>query len=160
MSPSREAAGRVAEALTRRGLRLVTAESCTGGLVAARLTDRPGASGYLEAGLVTYSDAAKRELLGVAPATLADHGAVSEAVAREMLHGALRMGDAAVAVTGVAGPGGGTEEKPVGTVWIGAALGARLDLRRFRFDGDRAAVRRASVDAALELLAALLEETP
>lgn len=154
--------GAVSEALARRGLHLAVAESCTGGLVAARLTDRPGASRFLEAGFVTYSDAAKESLLGVAPETLAAHGAVSEAVARAMIQGArVRTGaEAAIAITGVAGPGGGTADKPVGTVWIGAALNETVQIRRFHFEGDRGAVRDASVSTALELLHRILEETP
>jgi PncC family amidohydrolase len=149
----------VSEALAERGLSLALAESCTGGMVAARLTDRPGASRFLEAGLVTYSNAAKESLLGVERATLEAHGAVSEAVARAMLDGARRAtgADAAIAITGIAGPEGGTPEKPVGTVWIGAALGADSVVRRFQLDGDRAAIREASVDASLELLLTLLE---
>ncbi|MFO7894699.1 MAG: CinA family protein [Longimicrobiales bacterium] len=153
--------GAVSEALTRRGLSLAVAESCTGGLVAARLTARPGASRFLEAGLVTYSDAAKESLLDVAPETLAAHGAVSEAVARAMIQG-VRVGtgaEAAIAITGVAGPGGGTAEKPVGTVWIGVALNETVRVRRFHFEGDRGAVRDASVNTALELLHGILEET-
>ena len=150
----------VSETLVARGIRLVLAESCTGGMVAARLTDRPGASRFLEAGLVTYSNAAKESVLGVRPETLERHGAVSGAVAEEMLAGARRVtgAGAAVAITGVAGPGGGTAEKPVGTVWIGAAVADAVQVRRFRFDGDRAAVRDASVAAALELLLELLED--
>ena len=150
----------VAEALAAAGLRLALAESCTGGLVAARLTERPGASRFLEAGLVTYSDAAKQSLLGVRNETLAAHGAVSEPVAREMLRGArTRTGaDAALSITGVAGPDGGTPEKPVGTVWIGAAVGSVERVRRFRFDGDRAGIRAASADAALELLHEMLAD--
>ena len=151
-------AGKVADTLVDRGLRLALAESCTGGMVAARLTDRPGASRYLDAALVTYSNEAKRTLLGVDPATLATHGAVSGEVAREMLEGARhRTGaDAALAITGIAGPGGGTPDKPVGTVWIAAAVGGDVTVRSFRFDGDRERVRSASVDAALELLYGLL----
>ncbi|MDX1673997.1 MAG: CinA family protein [Longimicrobiales bacterium] len=150
----------VSEALTAAGLRLALAESCTGGLVAARLTDRPGASRFLEAGLVTYSNAAKQSLLGVRSETLAAHGAVSEPVVREMLRGAReRTGaDAAIAITGVAGPEGGTPEKPVGTVWIGAGVGPLERVRGYRFDGDRAGIRAASADAALELLHELLAE--
>ncbi|MGK7313180.1 MAG: CinA family protein [Candidatus Longimicrobiales bacterium M2_2A_002] len=148
----------VSEALADRGLRLVLAESCTGGLMAARLTDRPGASRFLDAGLVTYSNAAKIAVLGVDRKTLAAHGAVSEEVAREMLDGARRRtgADAAIAITGVAGPDGGTPEKPVGTVWIGAALQGSVRVRCFHFDGDRGQVRASSVDAALEMLHSLL----
>lgn len=151
----------LAETLAGRGLRLALAESCTGGLASARLTDRPGASRFLEAALVTYSDASKRSLLGVTAETLTAHGAVSEAVARAMLDGVRRRtgADAAVAITGVAGPDGGTSEKPVGTVWIGVALGDETRVRRFQLEGDRTRVREASVDAALEMLHALLQET-
>lgn len=149
---------RVSSGLVSRGLRLAVAESCTGGLVVGRLTDRPGASRFLEAGLVTYSNEAKESFLGVDPATLAVHGAVSEAVARQMLDGARsRTGaGAGLAVTGIAGPKGGTPEKPVGTVWIGVAVEEAVQLRRFEFDGDRGEVRRASVRAALEMLDQLL----
>lgn len=152
--------GRVSELLADRQLRLAIAESCTGGLLAARFTDRPGASRFFEAGFVTYSDAAKQRVLGVRPATLSDHGAVSEAVAGEMVEGALRDADAALAVTGIAGPGGGTADKPVGTVWIAAGVGGARAIRRFRFDGDRSRVRDASVDAAVELLESLLDGAP
>lgn len=149
----------ISETLVRRGLRLALAESCTGGLLAARLTERPGASRFLDAGLVTYSDAAKESILGVDPETLATHGAVSEAVVLEMLDGARARTDAraTIAITGIAGPEGGTPEKPVGTVWIGVALGERTHARRFHFDGDRSRVREASTEAALALLGRLLE---
>lgn len=149
--------GRVSELLTARKQRLAIAESCTGGMLAARFTDRPGASRFFYAGFVTYSDTAKQKLLGVDPATIADHGAVSEAVVGEMMEGALRGVDAALAVTGIAGPGGGTAEKPVGTVWIGAGVGRARVIRQFQFDGDRSRVREASVTAAVELLESLLE---
>jgi nicotinamide-nucleotide amidase len=149
---------RVSELLVRRRLRLVTAESCTGGMVAARFTDLPGASRFFDAGLVTYSDAAKRDLLGVQAATLDAHGAVSRDVVMEMLEGALRPGGAAVAITGIAGPEGGTEDKPVGTVWIAAGVGSKRAARRFHFPEDRAAVRESSVVAALEMLEAILGE--
>jgi PncC family amidohydrolase len=152
-------AARVAERLVDRGLRLAVAESCTGGLLAARLTDMPGASRYLTAGLVTYSNSAKERLLGVPPETLAAYGAVSEQTVKAMTEGALRTvdADAAMAITGVAGPDGGSADKPVGTVWVGAAVGDRLEVERHRFDGDRAAVRAASVRACLELMDRLLE---
>ncbi len=161
MTASRAGAARfstVGELLTRRGLRLTTAESCTGGMVAAGFTAHAGASTYFEAGYVTYSDAAKETMLGVNRATLARHGAVSEQVALEMLSGALRAADIAVAITGIAGPGGGTPEKPVGTVWIAAGTAARPVARRFQFEGDRARVRDDSVAAALDLLESLIEE--
>ncbi len=152
--------GSVSRSLAQKGLRLALAESCTGGMVAAALTDRAGASEFLVAGVVAYANDAKERILGVHRTTLSAHGAVSEAVAREMVAGALRVGmaDAAVAVTGVAGPGGGTSDKPVGTVWIAAALRGREVARRFHFDGDRARVRTESVRAALEVLWHLLED--
>ncbi len=148
---------RVSEALIRRGRQLATAESCTGGMLAAGFTDLPGASRFLQAGFVTYSDRAKREMLGVRPATIASHGAVSEPVVREMLSGALRSADMAAAITGVAGPDGGTAEKPVGTVWVAVGTSSEHIARRFLFEGGRAAIRAASVSAALELLGAMLE---
>lgn len=148
----------VSDSLVRRGLRLVTAESCTGGLMAARFIDRPGASRFFHAGLVTYSDAAKQELLGVRSETLGAFGAVSEAVALEMVRGARSHGEAAVAITGIAGPDGGTEEKPVGTVWIAVALGDVEEAHQFRFDGDRTRIREESVAAAVTLLGDALEE--
>lgn len=151
----------VSEALVRRGLRLALAESCTGGLVAARLTDRPGSSRFLEAGLVTYSNGAKASLLGVDPDVIATRGAVSEAVARAMVAGAREAtgAEAAIAITGIAGPDGGTPEKPVGTVWIAAAVGDQVRTVRFQFGGDRSAVREAAVAAALDMLLETLEET-
>jgi nicotinamide-nucleotide amidase len=150
---------RVSELLAERRLRLVLAESCTGGLLAATLTDRPGASRFLESSFITYSDRAKEALLDVDRTLLAASGAVSEPVARAMVAGALRHGDAAVAITGIAGPDGGTPAKPVGTVWIAASVpGAEVTAAVHHFDGDRGAVRRASVDAALALLDSLLAE--
>lgn len=150
---------RVTTVLMERGLHLAVAESCTGGMLAARLTDRPGASAFFDAGLVTYSDGAKRVVLGVKARTLEEHGAVSDAVAREMLTGARRItgADVAIAITGIAGPEGGTPDKPVGTVWIGASVGTSTEVRRYHFEGDRGAVRTASVEASLELLQRLLE---
>ena len=143
--------------LRRRGLKLATAESCTGGLIAALLTEIAGSSDVIERGFVTYSNAAKTELLGLPEAMLAEHGAVSEPVTRAMAQGALARShaDIAVAVTGIAGPGGGTAAKPVGLVHIAAALrgGAALH-RECRFgDIGRGAIRTASVAAALQLAA-------
>jgi nicotinamide-nucleotide amidase len=138
--------------LVSRALRVATAESCTGGLVAGAITDVAGSSRWFDRGFVTYSNVAKIELLGVQAETLARHGAVSEAVAREMVAGALARSrvDLAVAITGIAGPGGGSPEKPVGLVWIAWGLrgGATVAIEH-RFPGDRAAVRAASVEAAL-----------
>lgn len=151
----------VSEALVGRGLRLALAESCTGGLVAAQLTDRPGSSRFLDAGLVTYSNAAKASLLGVDPAVIDAHGAVSEAVVRAMLEGARRVtgADAAIAITGIAGPDGGTAEKPVGTVWIAAGVADAVRVVRFQFQGDRGAVREAAATAALDMLLETVEES-
>jgi nicotinamide-nucleotide amidase len=138
------------------GLRLATAESCTGGLVAALLTEIPGSSDVVERGFVVYSNDAKAELLGVSPELLGVHGAVSEPVARAMAEGAIAhsRADVAVSITGVAGPAGGTAAKPVGLVHLAAARrgGATRHAERRFGDIGRAAVRRASVLVALELL--------
>ncbi|HEX7889167.1 MAG TPA: CinA family protein [Ramlibacter sp.] len=137
---------------------LATAESCTGGMIAAACTDLSGSSNWFERGFVTYSDVAKTEQLGVAPALVAQHGAVSEVVARAMAFGAVRHSKAqvSVAVTGVAGPTGGSAEKPVGTVWFGFQVDGQLTSETRRFDGDRAAVRSATVVHALERLLHLI----
>ena len=137
-------------------LTLATAESCTGGMIAAALTDIAGSSDVVERGFVTYSNAAKTELLGVPPATIAAVGAVSEEVAAAMAAGALAHApvDLAVSVTGIAGPGGATPGKPVGLVWFGIARrGGAARTERRVFPGDRAAVRRAAAERALMLLA-------
>jgi nicotinamide-nucleotide amidase len=142
--------------LRERGLKLAAAESCTGGLVTALLTEIAGSSDVVERGFVTYSNAAKHELLGVPEATLAEHGAVSEPVARAMAQGALAhsSADISIAVTGVAGPGGGSAEKPVGLVHLAAARrGGGVLHQECRFgDIGRAEVRRASVETALQLI--------
>jgi nicotinamide-nucleotide amidase len=137
--------------LKGRGWLLATAESCTGGWIAKVVTDIAGSSGWLDRGFVTYSNAAKRDMLDVDPATLAAHGAVSEAVAAAMARGALAQSAAqiAVAVSGIAGPGGGSADKPVGMVCFGWALGDAVDTATQRFTGDRDAVRRQSVAHAL-----------
>jgi len=141
----------LANALTARGWTMATAESCTGGLIAGACTDRAGSSDWFERGFVTYSNAAKTDLLGVPADLIAAHGAVSEPVARAMAAGALAHApvQVAVAVTGVAGPSGGSADKPVGTVWLGWATPQGVFTERQRFDGDRAAVRRATVAHAL-----------
>jgi nicotinamide-nucleotide amidase len=144
----------VLAALEARGQRLATAESCTGGLIAAALTAIAGSSAVVMAGFVTYSNAAKMRMVGVREGTLAAHGAVSEAVAREMAEGALREAavDVALSCTGIAGPGGATPGKPVGLVFIGCARrGAATVVERHVFPGDRAAVRAATVAAALRM---------
>ncbi len=145
-------ARRVGEALKAKGLRLAAAESCTGGWVAKALTAIAGSSDWFERGFVTYSNAAKREDLGVREATLAQHGAVSEETAREMAAGALERSGAqvALAITGVAGPGGGSVQKPVGMVCFAWAHGGKIRSETRRFDGDRESVRRQSVLRALE----------
>jgi nicotinamide-nucleotide amidase len=147
-----DASRKLGERLLARGWLLATAESCTGGGIAAAVTDVGGSSAWFDRGFVTYSNAAKQDMLGVPEATLAAHGAVSEATARAMAAGALARSAASitVAVTGVAGPTGGSPAKPVGTVWIAYALvDGRVHARRYRFDGDRAAVRLATVERAL-----------
>jgi nicotinamide-nucleotide amidase len=148
----RSLAQEVAAALQRQNLMVVTAESCTGGWIAKTLTDLPGSSAWFDAGVVTYSYGAKEALLGVNPRTLERTGAVSEETVLEMVSGALaRFGAGmAVAVTGIAGPSGGTPEKPVGTVWIGwKRRGGYARAKLFHFAGDREAVRRQTVAAAL-----------
>jgi nicotinamide-nucleotide amidase len=144
--------------LLSKGWMLATAESCTGGLIAGACTELAGSSTWFERGFVTYSNAAKTELLGVDAALIEAHGAVSEPVARAMVAGAIAHSAArvAVAVTGVAGPTGGSPEKPVGTVWFGFQVEGQLSSEMRRFDGDRAAVRAATVEYALERLLQLL----
>ena len=142
----------IASEFSRRGASLVTAESCSGGWIAKTLTDIAGSSNWFECGVVAYSYEAKEALLGVRPETLEEHGAVSRETAIEMVSGALARYGAtvAVAVTGIAGPGGGTADKPVGTVWISwKRRGGYAQAELFHFDGDREAVRRQTVAAAL-----------
>jgi nicotinamide-nucleotide amidase len=137
-----------------QGIRLAVAESCTGGLLGARLTEIPGSSEVFVGGVIAYDDAPKTELLGVPPALLAEHGAVSEPVARAMAQGAAqRFGvGAALSVTGIAGPGGGSPSKPVGTVWFGCALDGTVETRRVLFAGTRHEIRARAAQAALLLL--------
>ena len=154
----------LADLLQKKGWMLATAESCTGGMIAAACTDLAGSSNWFERGFVSYSNDAKTELLGVDVALIAQHGAVSEAVARAMAAGAISHSKAqvALAVTGVAGPTGGTRAKPVGTVWFGFAWpgsSPQLVSEVRRFDGDRANVRSATVQHALRRLVELLRET-
>ena len=144
--------------LKDKGWKLATAESCTGGMIAAACTDIAGSSDWFERGFVTYSNEAKSELLGVDPALVAAHGAVSEVVARAMAFGAILHSQAqvSVAVTGIAGPGGGSPAKPVGTVWFGFQVDGLLTSEMRCFAGDRAAVRQATVTHALHRLVQLL----
>jgi nicotinamide-nucleotide amidase len=148
----------LAQALLARGWKLATAESCTGGMIAAACTDLSGSSNWFERGFVTYSNEAKADMLGVDPALITQHGAVSEVVARAMAFGAVRhsLAQVSVAVTGVAGPTGGSAQKPVGTVWFGYHVDGRLTSETQRFAGDRAAVREATVRHALARLLVLL----
>jgi len=150
---------RLAAQLLARHQRVCTAESCTGGLIAKTFTDLAGSSDWFDRGFVTYSNAAKAEMLGVPASVIDDCGAVSEAVANAMVSGALRHSEAdyAIAVTGVAGPGGGSEEKPVGTVWIAVASKHQANARCHYFDGDRRAVRESTLIIAIEALLDLLE---
>lgn len=150
----------LAAGLTARGWSMATAESCTGGWIAKCCTDLSGSSAWFESGIVSYSNRAKHDLLGVEQAVLERHGAVSRAVALQMAAGARRRtgADVALAVTGIAGPDGGSEEKPVGTVWFawtGGPLPAEAE--RARFNGDREAVRRQTVAHALRGLLRRLE---
>ena len=141
--------------LTRKNMRLVTAESCTGGMIAAVMTDRSGSSAVFERGFVTYSNESKIEELGVKSETIETHGAVSEQTAREMAEGALKHShaDIALSITGIAGPAGGTDEKPVGLVYIGIALRNQpANIFRNLFEGDRTTIRQVTVEKALELL--------
>lgn len=149
---------RLAAQLQQRQWMLTTAESCTGGLIAGACTDLSGSSNWFERGFVSYSNTAKVELLGVDMNLIKKHGAVSEEVARAMATGALARSRAqvAVAVTGVAGPTGGTPDKPVGLVWFGFAQPGRLLAEQMNFPGDRAAVRAATVLHALRRLNELL----
>lgn len=151
--------GLVANLLLKKAWLLSTAESCTGGLIAAACTDLAGSSAWFERGFVTYSNAAKCELLGVDAALIEQHGAVSEPVVRAMAAGALTHSRAqvAIAVTGVAGPSGGSADKPVGTVWFGFALPGYLSTEMRHFAGDRAAVRQATVQHALTRVAELMQ---
>jgi nicotinamide-nucleotide amidase len=149
----------VADLLQQKRWMLATAESCTGGMIAAACTDLAGSSAWFERGFVTYSNEAKTDLLGVDAALIAAQGAVSQAVVEAMAAGAVARSKAqvSVAVTGVAGPGGGTPGKPVGTVWFGWSVGGHVRSERRQFDGDRAEVRAATVQHALQTLVLLLQ---
>lgn len=156
----REAAERVLFSCRKRGLKVVTAESCTGGLIAATLTAIAGSSDVVDRAFVTYSNEAKREMLGVPWDAILGHGAVSDPVARAMATGALARSNAhlAVSVTGVAGPGGGSPDKPVGLVHFGAVRQGQEPIgERHVFPGDRDGIRRVSVLTALTMVASLVE---
>jgi nicotinamide-nucleotide amidase len=150
--------GLLADLLQKNQLKLATAESCTGGMIAAACTDLAGSSNWFERGFVTYSNEAKTDSLGVDAAMIEAHGAVSEPVARAMAFGAVRhsLAQVSIAVTGVAGPSGGSAAKPVGTVWFGFSVQGLLHSEMMRFEGDRAAVRQQTVAHALRRCVELL----
>lgn len=150
-----ELAPHVIEIFREKGLSLALAESCTGGMIAETITNVAGASDIFYGSAVTYVNSAKEHILGVAHETLEKHGAVSSECAEEMACGARSVygADVAMSVTGIAGPGGGSEAKPVGTVWFGLATKDGAETFRRRFDGDRAAVRRQTVEEVLRRLA-------
>jgi len=152
----------LADFLLKRNLKLVTAESCTGGMISAVCTGLAGSSEWFERGFVTYSNEAKIALLGVDPSLITNQGAVSEQVARAMAFGAVRHSHAQVgiAVTGIAGPTGGDAAKPVGTVWFGFSIQGTLHSEVIRFNGDRAAVRQQTVLHALKRIITLLTTQP
>lgn len=152
----------LADLLRPPGWHLATAESCTGGMIAAACTDLAGSSDWFDRGFITYSNAAKSEMLGVDSALIASDGAVSESVARAMAAGAQREAgvEVAVAVTGIAGPGGGSEAKPVGTVWFAWALPGWIWTECRHFEGNRAAVRTQTRDHALAVLVSALQAMP
>jgi nicotinamide-nucleotide amidase len=143
--------------LRKNGHKLTTAESCTGGLIAAAITDIAGSSDIFDRGFVTYSNQSKIDMLGVSPATLGAHGAVSEQTCREMLQGAIKNSGAniAIATTGIAGPSGGSPEKPVGLVYIGILQYSNMRIVKLHLSGSRAQVRAEAVERAFELLSSL-----
>lgn len=151
---------KLAEYLKLYNLTITTAESCTGGLIAGTITNVAGISSHFKEGIVTYSNEAKQKYLGVKPETLSRYGAVSEQTAREMVTGILRASgaDTAVAVTGIAGPDGGTPEKPVGLVYIGYGMGDDIRVKECHFPGGRSQVRCQTVETALQLISILIKE--
>lgn len=155
-------AGRLLLACVSRGLTVATAESCTGGLVGHSITEVDGSSRYFRGGIVAYADDVKAALLGVPASTIEAHGAVSAQVAVAMAHGARERADVdlAVAVTGIAGPAGGTATKPVGLTYVAVVGSTGSEVRRFTWAGDRSANKRASAEAALELLLETAEAMP
>ena len=152
------AAAELVALLAARKLNITTAESCTGGLIAARITDIAGASAVFHQGVVTYANDAKTALLGVREESLKTHGAVSEVVAKEMAEGAMRSAtsDIAIAVTGIAGPTGGTPEKPVGLVFIAVATAQETRVEKHLFADNRKAIREQAVEAALRLASSVI----
>ena len=162
MNSIQRLASKLGGQLIAKNMRVTTAESCTGGGVAQAITRVPGSSGWFELGFVTYSNRVKRQQLGVDPAKLLKYGAVSEEVVKEMVMGALRISQAGVgvAVSGVAGPEGGSPEKPVGCVWFAWLLANGIsNTARYQFDGDREMIRRQSVEVALTGLIEIIENS-
>lgn len=153
---------RLFDLLKQRGWKLATAESCTGGMIAAAITDKSGSSAVFDRGFITYSNEAKIECLGVNPITIQAFGAVSEQCARLMARGAFAhsLADIAVSVTGIAGPDGGSTDKPVGLVYIGLSTDDHAEVHRHVFDGDRAQIRTQTVHAALQHVINYLERLP
>lgn len=152
----------IAAELTARRQTTTCAESCTGGLLAATLTSIPGSSAFFERSYVTYSDHAKQQMLNVNADTLRHYGAVSEETVREMALGALiaAKSDYALSISGIAGPDGGTADKPVGTVWFGFATKQRIWAKQYHFEGDRQSVRSQAVQYALMILENYLKNNP
>ncbi|MBQ9136494.1 MAG: CinA family protein [Lachnospiraceae bacterium] len=150
----------VADILKKKGFTMTCAESCTGGLIASRVVNVPGVSEVFKAGFVTYANEAKQKLLGVREETLIQFGAVSRQTAEEMARGAAKAAEAdvAISVTGIAGPDGGTKEKPVGLVYIGCYVRGDVLVKEYHFDGDRMQVRQSSAEAALKQLLVCLQE--
>ena len=151
---------KIVKELLKRNYTITTAESCTGGLLAGRILNVSGASGVYNEGHITYSNEAKERLLGVSHETLAKHGAVSEQTAREMAEGAAKVANAEVGLstTGIAGPSGGTPEKPVGFIYIGCYINGETYVKECRFQGNREENRNAAVEATLELLFEMLSK--
>jgi PncC family amidohydrolase len=149
----------IGEIMTRGGLTLAAAESCTGGLVSHRITNVPGSSVYFMGGIIAYANQAKMRLLGVSESTLASHGAVSQETVLEMARGVRQAlnADIGIAVSGIAGPGGGSPDKPVGLVWIGLSAADASQARSYLFPGDRLAVKEQSAEAALQMVLAYLK---
>ncbi len=157
---AQDIAKKVGAWLIMKDMKLATAESCTGGWIAKVLTDRAGSSEWFESSVVSYSDRAKKHFLKVPDGVLIDHGAVSENTVIAMLQGIFMetLADAGISVSGIAGPGGGSDDKPVGTVWIAAGLRDQMvHTRKFLFEGDRNQVRLQAVEAALTMLLELVE---
>ena len=148
----------IGDALRKKGLSLGVAESCTGGLLSSAVTDVAGSSDYFKGAIVAYANSIKRSLLGVKASTLSSFGAVSKETAREMSRGAqgALKADISAAITGIAGPGGGTDKKPVGLVFIAISKGKRTTVKKFLFKGNRKSIKRQSAEAALKMLAASL----